>query len=261
MIVDVYKCPRCGVNVYLSEEEDSCPLCGMVHRDDMKEEKLDVDLSIDASLKKGAHYAHFKHFSEVLRVMYCGRAGLYIKDCWKYAWNPENCDSENKRQLLDFVSDPNGTILGRRDTSMTREEMQAEIERLINLIYSKSSGPRTEEERNNYNCSFVKKDALVRIFVKKDFTYVTADACFKHTHLLEVYNYEHVEKKKPFPMRKADYHVIETCLPVIGFDRDLSHVAPSIAKDITDRLYGSSPSKLKLGLRKLSSRITKFMGL
>ena len=87
MIADIYKCPKCGMNVYLAQDEDYCPLCAENDRDHMELVELGVDLDEDSNLDE-PRYANFDHLLEVLQSRFGDDAANYAIDCWKYACFP-----------------------------------------------------------------------------------------------------------------------------------------------------------------------------
>lgn len=254
MIADVYKCPECNVNVYLAKDEEYCPLCGNKHRKEMKRKKQDVDLSADASLKDDATYAHFGHFTKLMDLIYGEEAGLYLMDCWKYAWDATKVDSENLDKMFAFVDNPNGVLSKKRNTPMTKAELQTELERIINVILSKCKFPRNYEESYNNTFKFEKNNPVIRFFVKKDFTHVAAEACFSHTHMSQIYNFVPVEKDNPTPKTLDGYFVFYKILQTdVRLRKEFAKTPRNLAKDIVFRCH-VKPNSIRAAIERFAKR-------
>lgn len=207
MIADIYYCPYCGTDVYLTPGEEYCPLC---NREGVELVERDVDLEQDAKRGEESEYANFGHLTKVLNALCGDKAGLYLMDSWKYAWDATETDSVNIDRLAAFVEDPNGFVLKKRTTPMTKEELHAEIERITRVILSKCKFPRNPETATRNLFGFERKNPVVRFFVKKDFTYVAAEACFSHARTTFIYNYSPIEKDRPTPKTWDGYFVFFT---------------------------------------------------
>lgn len=254
MIADVYKCPECNVNVYLAKDEEYCPLCGDAHRKSMKKKKQDVDLSADASLGDDATYAHFGHFTKLMDLIYGDEAGLYLMDCWKYAWDATKVDSENLDKLFAFVDNPNAVLSKKRNTPMTKAELQAELERIINVIFSKCKFPRNYTEAQENLFRFEKNNPVIRFFVKKDFTHVAAEACFSHTHMSQIYNFVPVEKDNPTPKTMDGYFVFYKILQTnIQLRKEFAKTPKNLAKEIVFKCY-FKPDPISSFFKRLAKR-------
>lgn len=213
MIADIYKCPKCGMNVYLAQDEDYCPLCAENDRDHMELVELGVDLEEDSNLDE-PRYANFDHLLEVLQFRFGYDAANYAIDCWKYAWDATKTDLANADKLNAFLDNPNGVISGRNNKPMSEREIKQEVERIMYLIISKGKYPRNASEWvDQVAHGFVNTHPVSRIYISKKLTYVAAETCFKHTHLDSVYNYSQLEKDKPIPKKKDDYYIFDYFVP------------------------------------------------
>lgn len=234
MIADIYYCPHCGIDVYLGQEEQCCPHCGEMERHEMELVELGVDLAHKAWSEEGTEYAGFGHLMEVLSLRYGDRAGLYAMDCWKYAWNVVNTDTANLHYLNPFLDNPNRILLGKRDKPMTEEELQKEVARIIGVVYAKTSFPRnlTEWASIEWQYSELNKYPIFRIYIKNDFSYVAAEACFKHARMNSIYNYNQLEKGRPIPNTKKDYLVFNCSIDNLHpktIRKGVSKMAPKLS--------------------------------
>lgn len=211
MIADIYKCPYCGCNVYLAQDEDECPLCNDGNRNNMEPVELGVDLQFDKDCGECSRYANFKHMAELLRIPYGDRSGLYLMDCWKYAWNPELVDSANIDKVVDFINDPNGTLQGKHKEPMDYKTLKKEVKRLLRLALGKAKMPRDYDEVHKFLSNPFSYNPEIHIYVKKDLTEVKAEACYKSKPSYRIDNYVPVEKDKLPPLSKNGYKMFSCC--------------------------------------------------
>lgn len=263
MIADIYKCPQCDCNVYLAQDEDYCPLCAENDRDHMELVELGVDLEEDSNLDE-PRYANFDHLLEVLQFRFGYDAANYAIDCWKYAWDATKTDLANADKLNAFLDNPNGIVTGQGANPMTKEEMHAEIERIISLILSKCKFPRNQLEiQENILYKFESYNPLFRIYVRKDLTYIAAEVCYKHTHTTSVYNYNQLEKYRAVPKKKDGYFVFRDQIPIdTNLKSHFKDYSWYIAERITNKVYAppvNIPSWIKKTfLWKLSKKYIAF---
>lgn len=234
MIADIYYCPHCGTKVYLSSDEEYCPLCAETNIDEMELIERDVDLEQDKALGDNAIYANFDHYADVMKELYGEDTGLYLLDCWKFAWNTADTDSGNIEKVFAFTDNPSSTIKKERTEPMSREELQAEIERIINVILSKSKFPRNDLERQNNILSSINENyPLFRLFVKNDLTRVSAEVCYFHTRFSKIYDYIPVEKDNPVPKRRDDYIMFTGGIRTnIGLREDFNNTAKHLSESV-----------------------------
>lgn len=237
MIADIYKCPQCGTDVYLSPDEEYCPLCGEKYIDEMELIERGVDLEKDSLLDEPT-YANFDHLAEVLKLLYGDNTDLYLLDCWQYAWDATKTDLANADTLGAFLNNPNEVISGKKAEPMTRKGLWKEIVWIIRDVLSKSKFPRTWEDAYYNSYSFVKEVPFVRLYIKKDLTYITAEVCPKQSLATEVFNYTPIDRKKPVPRNKRDYHIFECRLFTdVRMKYEFSATPYNLADDVVAMLF------------------------
>lgn len=244
MIADIFKCPQCGVNVYLAEDETHCPLCGATKRRYMKKKRQGVDLAADFALGENARYAHFRHLCDILSHQYGDRMGLYANDCWKYAWDATKTDMANAEKLNAFLDNPNGFIFGKDLSNF--DLLQKEIERTIILAMSRAKMPLDRDEWDKFDNERVSFDPDIRIFVDNNLRFIKAFACYKKGLEYKIPNYLPVEKYENPPLTakncrvfQCQYQARETT--AVSRKKDVPKWAHKVATGIA-RCYYPKPS-------------------
>ena len=237
MIADIYKCPKCGCNVYLAQDETYCPLCAEKQRDEMELVELGVDLEQDAALGE-PRYANFDHLLEILLYQFGNEVLNYALDCWSYAWDATKCDLTNANNINSFLDNPNGFVLKERATPMSKQEFHNEIERIINILLSKCKFPRDFFEKAERFESHVRTQPKFRLFVKNDLTNVSADVCNKYTPMTDVCIYTPLERHKPTPKINDGFYLFEGILCTdTHTEKEFKNTAQQIADYVTKKCF------------------------
>lgn len=250
MIADVYKCPKCGINVYLGHDETDCPVCCENNRDTMELVQANVDLEHNASLDTDARYANFKHLVEILRIPYGDEAGLYANDTWERAWDPSKIDSENIENAVAFIKNPNDYLFHKEP--MGKEAFKKEVERIVNKIIRKCECEDDGDELDAItSSSYVNKNCYFRLYVKNDLSSVSAETITERTQESVVYNYLPLERNNPVPVDEKGYFVISGKLYNHYYPRELfDGAAKKIAGLVTDYCFSAPWWKQSLNFLK-----------
>lgn len=240
MIADIFKCPQCGVNVYLAEDETHCPLCGATKRRYMKKKRQGVDLAADFARGENAKYAHFKHLCDILSYQYGDRMGLYANDCWKYAWDATKTDMANAEKLNAFLDNPNRFLSKQKTYSPIT--LRTEIKRILNLALSQADMPLDEHEWDKHKGYRVSYSPRIRLYISDDLSSVKASMCNRVGIHYPIQNFVPVGGYSEAPITGVGYHVFE-CVYYSQFttarsrEKDIPKWTAEIADGITDELF------------------------
>lgn len=205
MIANVYHCPHCGTDVYLKQDETYCPICRKSELNDMELVRLNVDLEEDAK-NESPEFAHIGHLAEMLRLAFDDKSGLYLMDCWEYAWDASKTDNENLDALEAFIENPN-RFVSKYKEPMDFDTLKSEIERLLNLALSKAKMPQDLDDIENFMFSDVDYNPEIRIFINRDLTDISASACYKRG--LDIYEGTFVPVERNYfpPFNTKNHHM------------------------------------------------------
>lgn len=219
MIADIYYCPQCAKNVYLSKDETQCPICQKTDLEAMKVVELGVDLEQDYAVREididdefsdedidvEPKYANGQHLDSMLSLRIKDDLEIYSQDCWHYAWDPKKTDLFNLENLNAFLDNPN-KYLSKFKEPMDYDTLKSEIERLLMLAITKADRPKTDKEYWDALYSTTDCSPNIRIYVSNDLTSVKASACYSsNDYWVKVY--APVEEDNIPPINTEGYRV------------------------------------------------------
>lgn len=205
MIADIYYCPKCDRNVYLSQDETYCPLCAENDREHMELVELGVDLEKDFALGEDAKYASLGHLLRLMSFQFGDKAGLYSMDCWEYAWDATKTDLANADNINAFIDNPN-RFLSKFKEPISFEQLKNEVERLIMLAIKEAKLPTRQTLYSQGYYDVLNNGPDIRIFVSNDLMSVKASACYKDIGY-GLNNFVPVEKDNLPPVSSSGYRV------------------------------------------------------
>ena len=259
MIADIYNCPHCGINVYLSNDDEYCPICGSIERYNMPLIEAAVDLDADAS-KENPKYAHFGHLMALLEQQYGEKAGLYVKDCWDYAWDATKTDLENADGINAFLDSPN-EYLARFKEPLDQAGLKEEVKRLLFLALSKATMPLDEYEMQKRLSSRTHLDPTIRIYVRHDLKEVKAAACYREGVSYPFTNFVPVEKDNLPPIclkrfREFNCPYWASFTTAKSRKKDLPKWVDNVATGIVKTMF-PKPSWLERTIKRLKEKTQK----